>query len=260
MVGFFSCGISSFPREDEGEHKIVPSSKVSIRRKSSGVKEDKNPYAARGLKQFCALLAEIEEKRQKIYAEVGADAISLIQFVYSDDNKCKPIVVRVKKGNKDKEVSRSPVKPDHVLGSALVVGHKTEKDRLHLKHGCRNEERSGFLHCLTLVRFRVDRCYQLPLIVILVLFLLVLFGRLAAIFCVSIGWYLVPQITSNKRSDLRNPVQKKDGVRREMEKKKKKILGAGFSSFKVKDSGEKLSPRLAHGKSLVRSHSMVELR
>ncbi|GMH13640.1 hypothetical protein Nepgr_015481 [Nepenthes gracilis] len=105
MVGSFICGGNSLPREEE-DHKFH--SADSSPRKSSS--RSKNPYSDRGLDRFTVLLAEIEEKRQKIYSELDPDEISLVRFVYSNDNSIKPIVVMAK-GKRDQTKNRSKSGP-----------------------------------------------------------------------------------------------------------------------------------------------------
>ncbi|GMH13639.1 hypothetical protein Nepgr_015480 [Nepenthes gracilis] len=53
----------------------------------------------------------------------------------------------------------------------------------------------------------------------LVLLFLALFGRSVAILCTSLGWYLVPTMTS-RSSDLRRSVKKKDYSKRLVDNKK----------------------------------------
>ncbi|GAB2293851.1 hypothetical protein Dimus_028062 [Dionaea muscipula] len=263
--GFLFCGISSFSRDDDDQeyydYKIIPSSKFPspIRRKPSGRNrmEEKNPFAARGLKQFCALLAEVEERRQKIYSEFGAEAISLIQFVYSDDNKCRPIVVRINKGN----TGEDPIE----LGRpapAVVSAPPDHEDQLGKKF--------RFRHKMNLLRWskkmerpRVQRFYLWPvMVIILSLLMLALFGRSSAISLTSIAWYLVPPSMTNGNhggsdSDLRKhkTMKKDDGRRKLALAEKKKTLHRGFCSFKTK--GDSISKAgYSHSHSHSHSHEL----
>ncbi|GMH13638.1 hypothetical protein Nepgr_015479 [Nepenthes gracilis] len=210
MVGSFICGGNSLPREEE-DHKFH--SADSSPRKSSS--RSKNPYSDRGLDRFTVLLAEIEEKRQKIYSELDPDEISLVRFVYSNDNSIKPIVVMAK-GKRDQTKNRSKSGPlsshhTHPAAAPAVVHEKSAETAAEKK----NKEKKGKLNLQRLKQ----PCYYLPAIVMLVLLFLALFGRSVAILCTSLGWYLVPTMTS-RSSDLRRSVKKKDYSKRLVDNKK----------------------------------------
>ncbi|GLT26228.1 hypothetical protein SLA2020_013100 [Shorea laevis] len=74
------CGTGGFQREDDelSSCSLSPkSSPVSTPRKSkrsnlrkSHNRDSKNPYSSRGLDKFSAVLAELEEKKQKIYSQI----------------------------------------------------------------------------------------------------------------------------------------------------------------------------------------------
>ncbi|GMH03192.1 hypothetical protein Nepgr_005031 [Nepenthes gracilis] len=208
MVGSFICGGNSFPREEE-EHRFH-SADSSPRKSSSRSKDIKNPYSDRGLDKFSALLAEIEEKRQKIYSELGPEEISLVRFVYSNDNNIKPIVVKAKsKEQQQQPRSQSNSGPldnhHHVASSAAAVVEGKPQEIAENK-------RWRFQY-----KLKQPSCYW-PAVVILILFFLVLFGRSVAILCTSIGWYLLPTMTHGS-SNLKRSMKKKDYARRLSDKK-----------------------------------------
>ncbi|KAL7175643.1 hypothetical protein ACSBR2_029274 [Camellia fascicularis] len=83
MVKSFICGTGSFQHQIEEDDE--PSSPCSIPRKQrksnlckSKDSKNNNPYSDLRLDKFSALLAELESKRQKIYTQVGSEAISSV--------------------------------------------------------------------------------------------------------------------------------------------------------------------------------------
>ncbi|GAB2269644.1 hypothetical protein Dimus_004569 [Dionaea muscipula] len=244
MVGLFICCISGFPRENEQEDEGLWS------KRHSKEEEEENPFAARGLKQFCALLAEIEEKRQRIYSEVGAEAISLIQFVYSTDNKCKPIVVKAKKGEKEEEEEEVKAKEEEAAAAVIPLSAASDI------HVAKEEKPTSSLTSL-----KVQQCYWLPLTFVMASLLLALFGRSAAILCASIVWYLVPnssllaQNESTSASASASMMKKKLDNGNRDQSIKKKMLAHRFCSFNMSPVKAKQHTR-AIGRRLLRSHSM----
>lgn len=215
MVNPFICGSSSFSRqlerEDEDEksrcstpRKISP--KKSRKSSLSRSKDDKNPYAKRGLDKFSALLAELEDTKQKIYTQIPSDDISLVRFTYSDTDHVKPIVVRVrdkkqenKLKNEEKEENKSVIKLPTSINEA--------------KRGAKGDLKKCF-------SFKIDiwkPSFYLPAFLILILVFLALFGRSFAILCTSIGWYLLPTI--KKRSLKAKRKGKKEYTRKASDKK-----------------------------------------
>ncbi|GAB4852355.1 hypothetical protein Ancab_016548 [Ancistrocladus abbreviatus] len=253
MLGSCLCGVCGPPKEHEFQ-AYTPASFLQSRSKSS-----KNPFAARGLGEFCALLAEIEEKRAKIYAQFGSEEISAIHFVFSNDNRCKPIVVKVKgRGEAEPEVL-SPVrhKSGPIFGSAPVAHREDKQRQTNLDDGITKEEQKGVLNLrvLEVHKLRVQPFYYLSLILMLALFWLALFGRTGTIFCTTIGWYGVPSMT-NRSIDSRRPSMKKNDNRqtRLSEKETKINLHQGLFSFKGHDA-----KKTSHGgrrRDLIRSVSM----
>ncbi|PQP95556.1 uncharacterized protein Pyn_29941 [Prunus yedoensis var. nudiflora] len=108
MLSPFSCGF--FHPEDVHDEPIS-SSPCSTPRRSSrrSSKDSKNPYSSRGLDKFSALLADLEEKRQKIYAETPPQDISFVRFVFKDSNDDVPvpIVIKVKDKKEDQTTTKS---------------------------------------------------------------------------------------------------------------------------------------------------------
>lgn len=186
--------------------------------------------------KFSALLAEIDEKRQKIYAQLNPDEISIVRFRYSPDHNIKPIVVKVKPNpkpesepktdNHQKPKDEDVNVPNHGTlsklpsSSSMVVENKYEKARVQLY-----EKVKGY-------KWNDPRFY-LPVVIILILLSLVFFGRAFVIMCTSIGWYVIPTIANNGDSSsyLRRSFKKKDYTVRRLSNKKL-MAKEGTVSFK----------------------------
>ncbi|KAF5456103.1 hypothetical protein F2P56_025614 [Juglans regia] len=193
MLNLFVCGSGTFHREeDEAEPwSNSPCSSPRKPRRKNHNKDSKNPYSTRGLDKFSELLADLEEKRNKIYSQVGSQDISLVRFMYSNSNDWVPIVVKSKNNMEDKTQIRDIVKDKHDTPAKSSVDSKELKQPI-LESNERPKKKRFFWN-LKLDRWRRPS-YYLPAIVILILLLLAVFGRSFAILCTSLGWYLVPAL------------------------------------------------------------------
>ncbi|XP_059631150.1 uncharacterized protein LOC132274023 [Cornus florida] len=243
MFSPFFCGSFHHQLEEDDELPCSPNSPT--RRSRKAARDSKNPYSNRGLDKFSALLADLEDKKQKIYTEMGAQDISFVRFVYSSSNDCKPIVVKMRdskkpdrinvEDTKDKPMTQDSEATDQycaieneVQGPTAYQG--TKKKRLTWKN-------------LKLENWRRPS-YYLPVIILLILLCLAMFGRSFAILCTSIGWYLVPTIKMGS-SNPKRPRKKKEYVRKLSENK---IRNDGLSSprsvisdFSPRDHGHRKS-------------------
>ncbi|MBA0874761.1 hypothetical protein Goshw_021596 [Gossypium schwendimanii] len=200
MIYPFLCGTLHHQQEDDG---VWSSSPVCSPRKSKRKKDTKNPYSTRGLDQFSALLAELEEKRQKIYSQTGSQ--SMVRFVYKNSNDCVPVVVNLKdkkeektkpENTKERYVSEPINKLQTPSGSDKNMDMKVKKKRFSWNSALRKPS------------------HYIPAIIILILLILVFFGRSVAILGTCIGWYVVPTI-NGEGSNLRTSTKKKDYGRRQ---------------------------------------------
>ncbi|XVE90263.1 hypothetical protein DITRI_Ditri20bG0064800 [Diplodiscus trichospermus] len=194
----FLCGAFHHQEEDD-EFWCSP---VSSPRKSRRKKDSKNPYSTRGLDQFSALLAELEEKRQQIYSQMGSEGI--VRFVYKNSNECVPIVVKLKdkKEEKNKQRNSKDLQPERNASEVIdKLPNPSESDK-------KIEKKESFSWNVKLQNLR-NPFYHIPTAIILILLLLVFFGRSVAILCTCIGWYTVPTI-SGEGSNLRTSMKKKD--------------------------------------------------
>ncbi|GFQ00900.1 hypothetical protein PHJA_002233900 [Phtheirospermum japonicum] len=232
----FICGSGSFSHlhEDETESysSPCPTPKRSKRNTSfckiiGKDNNNKNPYAKRGLDKFYALLADLDNKKQKIYTQKGAEDISFVRFVYTNDsNQVKPIVVKVKEKNQAGLIKKSFKKNSSNLNQVVASQSTAEVPKEEP-----NEKRRKKRRCLRCNgSFKLDNLRQpyvyFPVIVVLVLMFLAMYGRSFAILCTSIGWYMVPTIIggrspppSSSSSNERKPKRKKEYARKQSEKK-----------------------------------------
>lgn len=174
------CGRKSSSDEEEDKNGSYTTARSTPKRSKNSKlngKESKkgNPYAEGGLDKFYKLLADVEEKKQKIYSQIGAEKISLIRFVYSDSFKhVRPIVVRVKNSNSNALTTSSSVET-LLLDERVDDDWNIEENRtLEKKKKCLNRS-----------------CYSFCVMVVLVLLFLAIYGRFFAIICATIMWYLV---------------------------------------------------------------------
>ncbi|XP_069148912.1 uncharacterized protein [Solanum lycopersicum] len=173
---------------------------VQLQKKSSKRSKNStyNPYANRGLDKFSKLLANLEDKKQKIYSE--SNDISFVRFVFSNSNSIKPIVIRVKDKN---QTSSSDIDDDKQMIKKTmqeVSSNISEERKVESK-------RRKYFRNLRLANLKKPT-YYLPLAIILILVFLAVYGRCFAILCTSIGWYVIPIIKASSRRTKRRHVKK----------------------------------------------------
>ncbi|KAK8546491.1 hypothetical protein V6N13_067706 [Hibiscus sabdariffa] len=201
----FLCGSFHHQEEEDGDESRPSSPARSPRKSKRSRKDAKNPYSTRGLDQFSALLAELEEKRQKIYSQTGSQ--SLVRFVYKNSNDCVPVVINLK-DKKEEKTKPGNTKERYVPGTiSNKLQTPPESDTKEKKKKKRFSWESMEFENLR------KPSYYIPAIIILILLFLFLFGRSVAILCTCVGWYIVPTI-NGEGSNLRTSMKKKDYARR----------------------------------------------
>ncbi|XP_057774860.1 uncharacterized protein LOC130993839 [Salvia miltiorrhiza] len=132
----------------------------------------RNPYAEGGLDKFHKLLGDVEEEKQQIYRQIGAENISFVRFIYSDSFKhVRPIVVRVKNNLK--------LGPSN--NSDEEIGDETEEEEVVMMK----------------MRWHESSWLCIGVMIVLVLVLVAIYGRSFAILCATVMWYLFPLISSS---------------------------------------------------------------
>lgn len=250
MLNSFICGSFKNQLEVEEESWNSPSSTPErsspsatprkSRKSSKTSKNSKNPYSSRGLDKFSTLLAELEEKKQKIYSQMGPEDVPMVRFVYSSSNDCIPLIIKVKDQKQDKpgissanDIKENPnTRNNEGLDKYLPMEAPVEEKQFEQPRmeTAKKSEKKSLTWNMKMHRWRRPY-YYMPVALILILLLLVLFGRSVAILLTSLAWYIVPALGTKK------PSQKKDYVRRLSEPKM--MINHGVSSPARKGTGSK---------------------
>ncbi|KAM3688474.1 hypothetical protein ACB098_10G156000 [Castanea mollissima] len=217
MLSLFICGSCSFHHQEEEEKENNISAPLPTKKSKKG---NMNPYSTRGLDKFSELLADLDEKRQKIYSQLGNDRISIVRFVYSNSNDCVPIVVKLKKVQKEDEdkdkdkdvrVAQTNSKAVDEIVQAPVALEEVQQPKLELSNEKTENKKKSLPWNVKLDKWKRPS-YYLPVIIILILLSLAVYGRSFAVICTSIGWYVFPILKDS--SSTKNPAPKKNYVRR----------------------------------------------
>lgn len=240
MSKLFICG-SNFQLEDLEDELPKSASAGSSpcstpRRSRKASNRDKNPYASRGLDKFSALLADLEEKRQKIYAETGSQDISLVRFVYKNSDDLVPIVVKLKDKNNNNNINNNKKEKKTKRSATMNNNEEVKENKQTTNNTSESQDKFPIETSIAVKEVKkpesnnkkiVNRsfswnmkldtwkkpAYYLPVVMILILLLLTLFGRSVAILCTSISWYVVPTLQDSS-SRKRLPTKKKDYVKK----------------------------------------------
>lgn len=254
------CGSNFQDQEDDEELELLKlcsetkkSSRKPTRRHSFGNSRTRdtgrNPYADRGLDKFSALLAELDSKRQKIYTQKGSEDISLLGFVYSNSSDYKPIVIRLR--DKKQAMDRRKMIKTENNNNSQVSDHKGGdggKKLSRMESNRIKNEKVGFLwgDILKLEKLRRPS-YYVPVIMMLILVFLAVFGRSFAILCTSLGWYIIPTIKTRRSLKLKKYV-KGLGDNDKIIAAADHGLPLSPTSFLI-GAGGKSPPRQGHGRS-----------
>ncbi|KAE8673192.1 Detected protein of unknown function [Hibiscus syriacus] len=145
-----------------------------------------------------------KKKGEKFTQKSGSQ--SLVRFVYNNSNDCVPVVINLRDKNEDK-TKPGNTKERYVPEAINKLQTPSEPDTEVIK--MKVEKKKSF--SWSAVEFQNLRkpSYFIPGIIILILLLLMLFGRSAAVLCTCVGWYVVPTI-NGEGSNLRTSMKKKD--------------------------------------------------
>ncbi|OIW20866.1 hypothetical protein TanjilG_24944 [Lupinus angustifolius] len=248
MLKPFVCG--TFHHEDD-DNPLLVSPGFSPRKSK---RKYENPYSTRGLDKFSELLADLDEKRQKIYSEMNPNDISFVRFVYSNTDDFVPIVVKVKNKDHHKQHRSEElrvIKARHLTPSesmnksttesnAAIVEEIKQQPKLELEA---KESTKNF--SWNMKKWDMWKPYfYVPIVIILILMLLTMFGRSFATLCTCVLWYIIPTLKDSSSLNPRKSMQKKDHIRglseikkvvvtNEVNTNKKKDYVRGFSEKKM---------------------------
>ncbi|KAF1893920.1 hypothetical protein Lal_00002469 [Lupinus albus] len=122
MLSTFVCG--NFHHEDED---IVSCSSPRKSKRSKDHSRDNNPYSARGLDKFSELLADLDQRRQKVYSTMNPQEISIVRFAYSNTDDFVPIVIKKNDKRKHKSQELHKVTKDNKSEIEATVAVEVEK-------------------------------------------------------------------------------------------------------------------------------------
>ncbi|XP_010490812.1 PREDICTED: uncharacterized protein LOC104768503 [Camelina sativa] len=163
------------------------------RSRKGGNKESKNPYSNQGLEKFSALVSELDEKRQSIYAKrLDSDGPPLVRFMFTSSGECVPVMIKTKRAAAGQKKN---VQDDFKVVTESKT--KEEKETKRIETGTEKKQSCVLNENLK----KISRPnHFLPVTVVLVLIFLVIFGRTVSIMCTCIVWYLVPMIKEHSRN------------------------------------------------------------
>ncbi|KAL9330647.1 hypothetical protein ACSQ67_000257 [Phaseolus vulgaris] len=216
----FVCG--TFHNEYDDDPCLA--SPVSSPRKYKRKYSRSNPYSSRGLDKFSELLADLDEKRQKIYSQMNPHEISFVRFVYSSTDDIVPVVVKVKKNNKDHKHQSQELKG---VRARSIITDTEERNQPKIE----KNHRENFSWDLGKPHF------YLPLVMVLILLLLVVFGRSATTLYTSVLWYVIS--TVKKKDSVRELSEKKIVMSNARVKKKEYVRGWSEKKMVVNEGSKK---------------------
>lgn len=196
MLSPFICGTFQHDEDRDELGAVTPTPKRSSAKKHGSCRthnshRNRNPYSTRGLDKFEALLADLEEKKKKIYTKNDPGNISLVRFSYTSSNNLVPIVVKLK--GKDSRSGSPPGADETSKDKHVVRNTDAKRSGSELKAGSTEKKKAGDKNKRS--SWKPWRpYYYVSAAVILILVLLLFFGRSVAILCTTVGWYAIPTL------------------------------------------------------------------
>ncbi|PKA49815.1 hypothetical protein AXF42_Ash004357 [Apostasia shenzhenica] len=245
------CGTSSFHSVDDDSPAPAsgPSTPKASRNKKSS-SSSKNPYSSRGLDKFTSVLSELEARREKIMARTGSQGVAMVRFMYSNSQDWIPIVVRMREEEGDKkpakgkdppaqpaalqqppkvEVEPADPKPPAAPAAPPPAPMKVMKKSFSWGGTGEGMNRGEWW------RWRPE--YYMPAAAVLTLLSLVIFGRMFAICCMSIWWYLMPTLNGNGWGDNKRRSWKRKEYARRMGDKRLPAPAVGGGAAQARKIG-----------------------
>ena len=207
------CGSGSFKDVDKEEGAAGAGKRAAKAKTKAGGKakqgRNNNPYASRGLDKFSVVLSELESKREKILRRVGSDVDAdhlMVRFVQSEKKGWVPIVVKLpheeeqqaaagakkRQGKPASQSSTPPTEPASPKEDPVAVQAKATVQP------AKKSKAGGVRWSWAWGRKMMSPCRYWPLAMTLLLLCLVVFGRVFAICCTSIWWYLLPILSGEE--------------------------------------------------------------
>ncbi|KAK9129696.1 hypothetical protein Sjap_010183 [Stephania japonica] len=189
MFTYFVCG-NAGARIEEDEFEVACMGPVNRRGSNSNKKNKNNPYSTQGLDKFASVLADLEEKKQKIICKQkgGSQETLMVRFKGSDSKGWLPIVVRLgsiakpnnnhQHNNQDKSSSSST--------SSITDQKKPKAQRIGYLQGLQISE-----------RMKMVRLVVVAVLVMIGALCLVRLGRSFTVMGACVSSYLVPLMKDN---------------------------------------------------------------
>uniref|UniRef100_A0A3B6DA36 ZCF37 n=1 Tax=Triticum aestivum TaxID=4565 RepID=A0A3B6DA36_WHEAT len=238
------CGTASFKDVDK-EEPMSGGGKQAQRKekKKPGAGKKENPYASRGLDKFSMVLAELESRREKVLRRVDGGDHVMVRFVQSETKGWVPIVVKLPAEEpaakaEPKKKCKQPPSPRTESTSPRGAAAPTKKKASPAGRWSWADK-------------AIRPSQYWPFVAVLLLLSLVVFGRMFAICCTSIWWYLVP-ILNGEDGGPRSARPAGISARRRAKKIGEKIT---WASLPPRSHGKKSSSSGDHDVISPRSHA-----
>ncbi|XP_015689943.2 uncharacterized protein LOC107303773 [Oryza brachyantha] len=222
-----SCGTSSFKHVDDGPGPSAAgcggtggrSPKLPGRKHGGG---KANPYAGCGLDKFSTVLAELETRRNRILRRVGSDTgLVMVRFVQSN-GAWAPVVVKLPDDEhrlRDASAARKARPPKRTTAAVEPASRPAAPSTTQPQASsdpaspskvppARRRRSAESSLSFSWGRMRRPACYW-PAAIVLMLACLAVFGRVFAICCTSIWWYLAPTLSDGPPASLRKSMEKR---------------------------------------------------
>ncbi|KAL2318446.1 hypothetical protein Fmac_032322 [Flemingia macrophylla] len=215
----FVCGTF----HDEFDEPCLASPGSSPRKYKRKYSRNNNPYSSRGLDKFSALLADLDVKRQKIYSQMNPHEISFVRFVYNHSDDIVPVVVKVR-NNKDQKHKSQELKvlrasTFHHTSEEISLDKSTLTDH---QNSAEERKKAKADNDHTKVAKKINFSWKmknpwdvgmpsfyLPMVIVMILLLLTVFGRSVTILFTCIMWYVISMLRSSPPKNLRKSLTMK---------------------------------------------------
>ncbi|KAK8949300.1 hypothetical protein KSP39_PZI005075 [Platanthera zijinensis] len=234
------------PRSFRKKHAATAAGTITSNNTTSS-SINKNPYSSRGLEKFTSVLSELEAKKEKIMTRIGSD-VAMVRFKYTTCQDFIPIVVKIREDSSKKSSPVSP-KPEHSAPSQPTLKEPVSTSpaptpRQSLSPEVEKKVKKSVTWSRDQGKKRGELWRWRPSYYMLVPFLLVLVclmvsGRVFAVCCTAVWWYLVPLLKGADQGseNTKRWSWKKNCGRKFGEKKLSTIAGGGSSLKKVGSGG-----------------------
>ncbi|XP_020580210.1 uncharacterized protein LOC110024529 [Phalaenopsis equestris] len=237
-------GLSSFNHVDEDLSNSAPSTPKSSKKTKQSNNNSKNPYSSRGLDKFTSVLSDLEARKEKIMAKKGlsGDDGTMVRFMYSNSQDWIPIVVRLREENRPNNNGSNPASPKKAAPAQPNVKELSSPSSLPMPPSPKPKEEAqkekkvkkrvtwiqGEGGRKTEVRWKLRPSYYMLAVMLLILVCLLVFGRVFAICCTAVWWYLVPNFNGTDESGItRKRAGGKNYVRKISDKRVSAVAGGG---------------------------------